>query len=134
MLCADLFKKVLDEKEFTYDAGVDSDGDDFVNFPYKGKTTRCFFSGDNGKYFSAYLVYERVPDDKFAAALLACNSLNVRFKWVTFYIDKDNDIMLHLDAILSPDNAGEEALELLIRMISIGDDAKPVIMKALYAD
>ena len=134
MLCADLFKRVLDQKEFTYDSGVDSDGDDYVNFPYKGKTARCFFSGENGKYFSAYLVYERVPDDKFAAALLACNALNVRFKWVTFYIDKDNDIMLHLDAILSPDNAGDEALELLVRMISIGDDAKPTIMKALYAD
>jgi len=92
-----------------------------------------FFSGDEGEYMSMYTVFESVPKDKRFAVLEACNELNCRYKWITFYLDKDNDIVLHRDAILSVATADEEAFELLIRNIRIMDEVKPVLMKAIYA-
>jgi hypothetical protein len=40
--------------------------------------------------------------------------------------------VLHLDAILEPSAATEDAFELLVRLLNIGDEVKPVIMKAIY--
>ena len=131
--CAKLFTDLLDSKDLNYKSGVDKDGDSVVEFPYQGKVTKMFFSGEEGGYLSMYLVFERVPDDKVAEAIFVCNELNNRYKWVTFYVDKDNDVIFHDDAILSPANAAEEAFELLLRMIKIGDDVKPQIMRAIYA-
>lgn len=130
--CADLFKELLDSKGFHYTANVDKDGDDVITFPYKGKEVRMFFCGNEGKYLSLYLVYENVPEDRITDAVFVCNDMNVKYKWVTYYLDKDRDIILHDDAILTADNAAEEAFELLVRMIQVSDEAKPAVMKAIY--
>lgn len=131
--CARLFEKLIEEKDLTIHTGTDKDGDSVVEFPYKGKTTRLFFCGDDGCYLSMYLVYERVPEDKIPDLIYLCNELNSEYKWFTFYVDKDNDIVIHDDAILAVDTAAEEAFELLVRMVKIGEDVKPRIMRAIYA-
>ena len=133
LTCAELFIAKLDSKGLHYSSRVDSDGDVIVDFPYQGKVTKCIFSGDNGKYLSLYLVYERVPEDKYADGIFLANEMNCKWKWVKFYVDGDRDLMLQDDAILSVENAGDEAFELLVRMINISDDSKGAIMKALYA-
>ena len=132
-ICAQRFVDLLDSKKLNYRTAIDSDGDFVVEFPYSGKVTKMFFSGNEGSYLSLYLVYERVPADKVADVIFTCNELNSQYKWVTFYVDDDNDVVLHLDAILSPATAAEEAFELLVRTLNIGDEAKPIIMKAIYA-
>ena len=131
--CAELLVNNLKEKNLNFQSGTDKDGDSVVEFPYQGKVTKMFFSGDDGKYLSMYMVYEHVPEDKLADVIFACNELNCQYKWVTFYVDKDNDVVLHDDALLSVDSASEEAFELLVRLVKIGEDIKPVIMKAIYA-
>lgn len=131
--CAEQFVNTLKDKELHFDCGTDKDGDSVVEFPYKGKVAKMFFTGDDGGYFSIYVVYERVPEDKIAEAIFACNELNCRYKWVTFYVDRDGDVVLHDDAILSVDTAAEEAFELLVRILRIGDEVRPTIMKAIYA-
>ena len=132
-LCAELMKKDLDAKNMNFTTGTTKKGDSVIEFPYKGKTAKMFFCGDEGHYLSIYVVYEEVPKDKTVDTIIACNALNVQYKWVTFYVDDDNDVVLHLDAILSPATAAEEAFELLVRTLNIGDEAKPIIMKAIYA-
>lgn len=131
--CAELFERFLKEQNLSCNSGTDSDGDSVIEFPYQGKVAKIFFTGDNGTYLSTYLVYEKVPEEKLADVIFVCNELNCQYKWVTFYVDKDNDIILHDDAILSVENAAEEAFELLLRMIKISDDVKPKIMRAIYA-
>ena len=131
--CAELFKSFIEAKGLACSTGADDDGDSVIEFPYKGKTAKMFFCGDEGHYLSIYVVYEEVPKDKTVDTIIACNALNVQYKWVTFYVDDDNDVVLHLDAILSPATAAEEAFELLVRTLNIGDEAKPIIMKAIYA-
>ena len=46
---------------------------------------------------------------------------------------KDNDLVMHDDAIVDVDSAAEECFELLVRMLKISEDIKPRIMKAIYA-
>ena len=102
-------------------------------FPYEGKLAKMFFSGDKGEYFSLYIVYEHVPDDKLAEVIYACNEFNAEYKWVTAYVDSDNDLIFHEDALLSEDNAAEEAFELLVRALKIMEEVKPKFMRAIYA-
>ena len=130
--CASLFVENLKSKKLNYQCGTDKDGDSVVEFPSQGKIAKIFFAGDQGKYMSLYLVFEHVPADKVADVIFVCNDLNCRYKWVTFYVDKDNDVVFHDDAILSPSNAADEAFELLVRTLKIGDDVKPQIMRAIY--
>lgn len=131
--CAELFTEFLKSKGLNYNAGTDSDGDSVVEFPYQGKVAKIFFTGDKGTYMSIYVVYERVPENKIPDVIFTCNELNCRYKWVTFYLDKDNDVVLHDDAILSLDNAADEAFELLVRILRIGDDVKQPIMHAIFS-
>lgn len=131
--CAQLFIDLLNEKEYNFSVNEISDGGIVVNFPYQGKVTRCVFTGDNGEYLSLYLVFEKVPEEKAADIIFLSNELNKKYKWVTFFLDDDSDLMLHDDAILSPESAANETLELLVRMIDIGNTVKPVVMKTIYA-
>ena len=133
MTCAQLFVDLLKSENLSFDSRFDSDGDFVVSVPFSGKTVKCIFSGDDGKYLSVYLLFESVPSDNIAQAILLCNTLNTKYKWVTFYVDEDNDLMLHDDAILTPSNAAEEAMEILIRLIKLSRDLKPEIMKEIYA-
>lgn len=131
--CAELFVELLKSKNLNFQSGTDKDGDSVVEFPYQGKVLKVFFCGNEGQYMSMYLVYERVPADKLTDLIFACNELNSQYKWVTFYVDRDNDIVLHDDAILSIENAAEEAFELLLRILKIGEDNKARIMRLIYA-
>lgn len=131
--CAELFTEHLRAKNLNFQSGTDKDGDSVVEFPYQGRTIRLFFCGQEGTYLSMYLVFEKVPAEKVSDVIFVCNDLNIRYKWVTFYVDKANNVVLHDDAILTVDNAADEAFELLVRMAKIGEDVKPEIMRGIYA-
>ncbi|MBE6943671.1 MAG: hypothetical protein E7453_05355 [Ruminococcaceae bacterium] len=130
--CAQLFVDDLNSKDMNFGSGNNGDVS-FVEFPYQGKVAKLLFSGENGEYLSIYLVYERVPEEKFADMVLTCNEMNCMYKWVTFYVDSDSDLILHDDAILSVENAADEAFELLVRILKIGEEVKPKIMRTIYA-
>ena len=133
LACAELFINLLESKNLKYNAGVLKDGEVLVDFPFEGKAVKCIFAGNDGEYLSLYLVYEKIPEDKMADLIFLCNELNAKFKWVKFYVDKDGDLMLQDDSILTPETAAMEAFELLLRMISIGQDVKASVMRAIYA-
>lgn len=132
-LCAQWLKAKPESKNLKFRSGTDDDGDSVIEFLYEGKVAKMFFFGNEGRYLSVYEVFERVPNEKTVDVIFACNDLNVQYKWITFYVDKDNDVVLHLDAILEPSTAADETFELLLRLLKMGDDAKPTIMKAIYA-
>ncbi len=131
--CAERFVENLKSKDLKFGCGTNKEGDSVVEFPYQGKVTKVFFGGEDGTYLSLYLVFEHVPEEKVSNVIFTCNELNARFKWVTFYVDRDNDVVLHDDAILSVESAADEAFELLVRILKISDEVKPEIMRAIYA-
>ena len=65
--------------------------------------------------------------------IAACNEFNTQYKWATAYVDNDNDLVFHNDAILSVNDAADEAFELLVRVLKIMEEAKPKFMRAIYA-
>ncbi len=77
--------------------------------------------------------FASVPENKFANALLTCNDCNNKYRWVKFVIDSDLDVNAEDDAIVSPDTAGDEIFELLLRMIGIVDDVYPEFMKSIWS-
>ena len=131
--CAELFTKNLESKKLNFRSGENKSGDSVVEFPYEGKVARIFFAGEDGQYMSIYIVFENVPAEKRTDVILACNEVNLAYKWVTAYVDSDNDVIFHLDAKFSPEEAADEAFEMLVRTLKIMDEVKPQIMRAIYA-
>ena len=131
LLAAQLFMEDLEAKELKYSFKEVND-DIVVSFPYDGKFTNFVFSGTDGCYVSMYTVFESCPADKVQDMLVLCNSLNAKYKWLKFYVDKDSDIMVEDDAIVTADNAAAECFELLARRINILKEVKPEIMRLIY--
>ena len=132
--CAELFIQALKEKELKFDVKEAPDGDVIVRIGFDNKITNFVFSGETGEYVSMYTPFESVPAAKIPNVLFECNKLNSTYKWLKFYIDNDNDLMVEDDAILSEENAANECFELLVRRVSILKDVKPAIMRAIYMD
>ena len=130
--CAELFADFITSKNLTFDSSVDNDGDSLVNFPYDGRIARCYFSGDDGRYLTIYYYLENTPEEKIPDVLYLCNELNAQYKWVKFYLDSDNDVVLQTDALLTPMSAADVAFEILARLLDIYKEAKPTIMKTIY--
>ena len=132
--CAELFIQSLQEKDLRFECKESPDADVIVRLDYDNKITNFIFSGDDGKYVSMYTQFESVPAEKVINVLFECNKLNSTYRWLKFYVDGNNDIMVEDDAILSPENAAEECFELLLRRISILNDVKPALMCAIFMD
>ena len=78
--------------------------------------------------------YVKYPDAKLDAMYRVCSQLNNSFRWVKFYVnEEDNSITMADDAVVQIESCGEEISELVLRMVSIGDDAYPKFMQAIYA-
>lgn len=132
-ICADNVMSFFDEKKLVYETHSDKRGNTVIKITLERLTTFLHFSGESGKYLSLNVYFERVPDDKVADTIFLCNELNKEYKWITTYIDDDNDFVFHDDAILSPESAATETLELWVHISKIVNDVKPRIMKVLYA-
>ena len=131
--CAKAFADNLKSKDLNFDVRELED-ETLVIFPYENRKTTFVFAGDNGEYAQMMTVIESMSDDeKFVEAVMACNQLNRRFRFVKFVVDDDNDVMALSDAILDPNSAGDECFELLVRSLKIIKEARPQIMKVIYA-
>lgn len=108
---------------------------------------KVVYSGDNLKSIPVYVSFDEDGDSMIqvycfeianfnnnaAAGLFACNELNKKYRWVKFYLDKDNDIICSLDAYIDDVTCGEECLKLVRRVVNITDEAYPTFMKALWS-
>lgn len=130
--CAELFIEDLKAKELVCSVKEDSDGDVAVRFPYQGRDTCFIFRGEEGRYVSIFTVFESVPEEKVNDMYAVCNDLNATYRWLKFFVDRDNDLMVTDDAIVSEESAADECFELLGRRINILKEVKPIIMRALY--
>lgn len=90
-----------------------------------------FDTDDKGVGIRVYR-FSAANKDNFARLILACNQLNVKYRWLKFCIDDDRDLNIEMDAVISPSTAGEVCTELFYHITSIAKDAYPVIMKAQW--
>ena len=74
-----------------------------------------------------------VEEDQMAKLLPAINELNRKYRFVKFVLDDDGDVNLEYDYLtLCPDPAAS-AMELVIRIVRMIDDAYPLLMRALWS-
>ena len=92
-----------------------------------------FWFDDDGEtmHFGSGVI-AHVPDNKTDVALQAINTANVNYRWLTFFLDKDNDIVASGDQILAPNVVGDTCFELLQRTLNICNEAYSNFMKAIW--
>ena len=127
----------LDSEEIKYSILTGNDSST-VQVKYSGDNFSTleilFISRDDDNDVSVRVIHIcKVPDNKLAPMILAVNECNNKFRYVKFVMDKDRDINLEYDMPLKNNDVGEIAVELLIRIMKIMDEAYPIFMKAMYA-
>ena len=98
-----------------------------LSVAYSGKVMESvrvvlIFDKDGGSVALRCFNIAKVPEDKLMAAYVALNELNGKFRWVKLHVDEDREITAEDDAVISPESAGAECLELIVRMIDIVDN------------
>lgn len=58
---------------------------------------------------------------QLADAYEFCNRVNNQYRWMRFYVDSDDELTAAIDAVVSPESAGEECYEIIGRAVDIVD-------------
>lgn len=134
----ELFINELEEHELTYEpVRVLEDGDEMVQLGAKLDNTFVqliiLFDADEDAVAIRCFDLVRVSEEQYPKALMSCNALNDRMRWVKFCIDKERNVQAEVDAVIDDTNAGKVTMNLVLRMASIIDEAYPVINKAIWS-
>ena len=134
----ELFINELEERELTYEpVRVLEDGDELVQLGAKLDNTFVhliiLFDADEDAVAIRCFDLVRVSEEQYPKAMMSCNALNDRMRWVKFCIDKERNVQAAVDAVIDDTNAGKVTMTLVMRMASIIDDAYPVINKAIWS-
>ena len=131
------FLEELDKQGLTHQPVIKEDGRTVIPLGFNLKQYKVrilvFFFDDNNTVAIRCFDFLSVNEDQFPKALVCCNDLNRTKRWVKFYIDDDLDICIEDDAIVDEMTAGQEVLELVMRMVAIADDAYPIMNKAIWS-
>ena len=110
---------------------------EYVRIPFSTESNVpvkiIFFFDDNNqtvniKVFSLC----QVKVEKLMDMYVLLNQLNYEFRWVTFYLDEDNEVTLSGDAVVDVETAGAELKQLCGRFLDIIDQVYPRIMKVVW--
>ena len=106
------------------------------------------YSGDNLNTINVVVVFDEkdadaarfvcwgigtFKDDKYPNAILVCNEMNAKYRWVKFYVDKDKDVAAELDAHFTEQSVGSVCMEIVRRVVNITDEVYPSFAKILFS-
>lgn len=128
-----LFMQYLDANDIKY-----TDLKEFV--------VKIVYNGDNLQTIPVYVFFDEDGDPivqlkcwnianfkgKEGVGIAACNKANKEYRWITYCIDDDADVVASIDAYISADTCGDECLRLVRRMVNITDTVYPIFMKAMW--
>lgn len=96
-------------------------------------TVKFVFGEDGEDVALRVFSIAKVPENKLAGMAQVCSQLNLKYRWVRFYLDSDNEVTAAIDAVISAGTSNDVCFELLIRIIKIVNEAYPEIMKGLWS-
>ena len=78
----------------------------------------------------------KVPEEKRNRILEVCNALNLKYRFLKFIMDPDNNVHVEYDLPVNTGNdcLGEMAFEIFIRTMHILNEGYVLIARALYAE
>lgn len=74
-----------------------------------------------------------IDPEKIGKILTVINELNCKYRYTKFTLTKDNNINVEYDYPVSGKHPEESAVEIVIRMTQIVDDAYPELMHAMWS-
>lgn len=74
-----------------------------------------------------------VEEEQRGKVLEVINSLNRKYRYAKFVLDKDGDINIEYDYLVRCPDPAVSAKELVIRMVKIVDESYPELMRAMWA-
>ena len=78
--------------------------------------------------------FVKVPEEKYDDMYKLLNECNDTYSHIKFVLDTEHgQINARDDDVVQLDSCGEECYELMIRMLSVVEDALPKFMKAIWA-
>ncbi len=128
---------LLESKNIKYSiVREDAEKNDYITVSSKAdkmqSMTLSFFIDDNDICVKVFGV-ANVPEEKKPTVLNALNELHKKYRWVTFFIDEEEEVVAQIDSkFKSNESAPELFWELLLRAYDIVNDSYPEIMKSIW--
>ena len=104
--------------------------DNIVRVTFSGDNLRTIpiivVFNDDGEHLVQFACFEIAAfkeNRRYAAALMACNRINAKYRWVKFYLDDDRDVRAEADAVVESGCTGSICIEIVMRMVQVIDEA-----------
>lgn len=113
---------------------------------FNERQVRIVYTGNNLKSIPIHISFDEDDDrdcelfcleianfnDKVGEGLVLCNSLNEQYRWVRFYLDDDNDLVVAADGDFSENFVCDDNLVNIQRLVNAIDLAYPQIAQELW--
>lgn len=136
---AQSFMRELDAMNWKYrEPRETDDGKVVVSCGVNGKSARYdlffIFDADGRSMGIRTPELAKVPIDKKLPIMDLINQLNMRFRWIKFFIDGEENINAQIDTVLRGDAPGKTGVEMMVRMFKIIDEAYPQFMRTIWSE
>ena len=138
---AQVFMDALTKANLKYKDSRDmDDGNSLVACGVSGKNNAqynvLFIFDANGETVSirVYNLVVSCPEEKTLKMLDAINDVNAHYRWLKFYLDKEQAVNVQADAYVDCDAEGKICVKYLLRFMQIIDECYPTFMRVLWGD
>ena len=92
-----------------------------------------FFAEDGGNDVSiiSWSLGSVKNDGQYSKAVVFCNEMNAKWRWVKFCVNNDRDVVVQAEAYIDIASAGQEIYDLITNVVLRVDDAYPEFMKLM---
>ena len=121
------YRVVEDEKRCIVEAGFKSDAGTSVRVQFISR------DDDNDVAVRAFSLAS-VPESKVPAVTKLANDSNLKYRYIKFVVDNDNDFNAEYDFPVRCENIGPACGEIFVRFMKIIDEVLPAVMKEIWRD
>ena len=89
---------------------------------FKSQRFSMFFDEDGKSIAMRVFSILNFSPDQLMYAYEFCNKMNMKYRWLRFYVDDDLELTAAMDAVITLDTCADECREILGRTVSIVDD------------
>jgi hypothetical protein len=125
------FTAELDRKGVRYSANKEKKlvSITYDNDHYKNQAFTFFFDDDGASFYVRAYSIEQFTANQLSDAYEFCNRMNADYRWLTFYIDRDNELTARADSIANLKTMGPRGYEIYQRFFRIVEK----VCEKLYA-
>lgn len=129
---AQAFMERLQRSNIRYMDKAQPDGSHYVAVDAAGKNGRVYsiatlFSTDGTEFSIRCYQLGKVPTERVRPMLKLLNDLNGDYAWARFFLDKEQEVAVGLDAVITAASAPRVCWEMVVRLFSVLDGVQEQI-------